>query len=211
MVAGQILRAGGRGGGGRGRSCAFLVTTACVLGRKNRLSSLSYASFGLNAPAAFPSQAFFPLRSPWRPKAPGLVGRGEGRRLFSEEGRDPPSDASEDTIFGKIARGEMKCDKVYEDEKCIAFRDINPVAPTHILVIPKLKISQLSRAEQEVGSKTAQDCLGHLMLVAAQVGREHCPRGCRYVINDGKDGCQSVYHLHVHVIGAKPLSWPPGV
>ncbi|EKX48963.1 hypothetical protein GUITHDRAFT_151573 [Guillardia theta CCMP2712] len=110
-----------------------------------------------------------------------------------------------------MARGEIGCDKVYEDDKCLAFRDINPVAPTHILVIPKLKISQLSRAEQEVGSEQAQECLGHLMLVAAQVGRKFCPQGCRYVINDGKEGCQSVYHLHIHVIGTKQLSWPPGV
>eukprot|EP00277_Geminigera_cryophila_P030512 CAMPEP_0173058174 /NCGR_PEP_ID=MMETSP1102-20130122/1196_1 /TAXON_ID=49646 /ORGANISM="Geminigera sp., Strain Caron Lab Isolate" /LENGTH=130 /DNA_ID=CAMNT_0013923865 /DNA_START=381 /DNA_END=773 /DNA_ORIENTATION=+ len=129
-----------------------------------------------------------------------------------ETGVAPPSDPSGDTIFGKIIRGEIPCDKVYEDEQCLAFRDISPVAPTHMLVIPKTKISQLSLASKELGDSPAtKELLGHLMLVAAQLGREHCPDGCRYVINDGKEGCQSVYHLHVHVIGSKQLGWPPGV
>jgi len=100
----------------------------------------------------------------------------------------------------------------HTDEQCLAFRDISPVAPTHMLVIPKTKISQLSLASKELGDSPAtKELLGHLMLVAAQLGREHCPDGCRYVINDGKEGCQSVYHLHVHVIGSKQLGWPPGI
>jgi histidine triad (HIT) family protein len=126
---------------------------------------------------------------------------------------------------------------VYEDDKVLAFKDINAVAPVHILVIPKRQISQLSLTKLELGegpevkvsaslplpaaisprmvndARNAgagrQELLGHLMLVAADVGREHCPEGCRYVINDGKQGCQSVYHLHVHVIGGKQLGWTP--
>jgi histidine triad (HIT) family protein len=97
-----------------------------------------------------------------------------------ETGVAPPSDPSGDTIFGKIIRGEIPCDKVFEDEKCLAFRDISPVAPTHILVIPKTKISQLSLAGKELGETAAtKELLGHLMLIAAQIGREHCPEGCR--------------------------------
>ena len=128
------------------------MTTACVLGRKTRTSPLPFAF----SPSPFTPHRSLALGLPWKPVALGVRGRGEGRRLFSEEGKEPPSDSTKDTIFGKMARGEIGCDKVYEDDKCLAFRDINPVAPTHILVIPKLKISQLSRAEQEVGSEQAQ-------------------------------------------------------
>ena len=101
-------------------------------------------------------------------------------RHEQETGVAPPGDPSGDTIFGKIIRGEIPCDKVFEDEKCLAFRDISPVAPTHILVIPKTKISQLSLAGKELGETAAtKELLGHLMLIAAQIGREHCPEGCR--------------------------------
>ena len=130
-----------------------------------------------------------------------------------ETGVAPPSDASGDTIFGKIIRGEIPCDKVYEDEQCLAFRDISPVAQTHVLVIPKVKISQLSLGAKELGETAAtKELLGHLMLVAAQIGRDHCPGGCRYVINDGKEGCQVPHalcvrgckHVRVHACASAP-------
>lgn len=125
-------------------------------------------------------------------------------------GVEPPADPSGDTLFGKIIRGEIPCDKVFEDDKVLAFKDINPQAPVHILVIPKRHISQLSLTKTELGEgPDVKELLGHLMLVAGDIGREHCPDGCRYVINDGKQGCQSVYHLHVHVLGGKQLGWTP--
>jgi histidine triad (HIT) family protein len=93
----------------------------------------------------------------------------------------------------------------YEDEVCLAFRDINPQAPVHLLVIPKKKIDQLSRAKPEDAP-----ILGHLLATAGKLGREHCAAGFRTVINDGKNGAQSVYHLHVHVLGGRQMLWPPG-
>eukprot|EP01118_Nematostelium_gracile_P015502 TRINITY_DN6227_c0_g1_i1.p1 TRINITY_DN6227_c0_g1~~TRINITY_DN6227_c0_g1_i1.p1 ORF type:complete len:140 (+),score=44.57 TRINITY_DN6227_c0_g1_i1:40-420(+) len=126
---------------------------------------------------------------------------------MSEIGADPPTNPNSDTIFGKIIRKEIPADVVYEDERCLAFRDINPQAPVHILIIPKQTISQLSKA-------TAKDeaLLGHLLLVANEIARKEkiIDRGFRIVINDGKQGCQSVYHLHVHVLGGKQMGWPPG-
>jgi histidine triad (HIT) family protein len=93
----------------------------------------------------------------------------------------------------------------------MAFHDVNPVAPVHILVIPKIAISQLSLADKQMPSEEeAKSILGHCMAVAADVGRTHCPKGFRCVVNDGKEGCQSVYHIHIHVIGGRQLTWPPG-
>ncbi|KAK6630783.1 Histidine triad nucleotide-binding protein 1 [Polyplax serrata] len=111
-----------------------------------------------------------------------------------------------DTIFGKILRNEMYCKFIYEDDRCVAFNDINPQAPVHFLVIPRKPISQLSKSQAE-----DESLLGHLLyvakVVAEQVGLKN---GFRTVINDGRDGCQSVYHLHIHVLGGRQLSWPPG-
>uniref|UniRef100_A0AAY4B4L7 HIT domain-containing protein n=1 Tax=Denticeps clupeoides TaxID=299321 RepID=A0AAY4B4L7_9TELE len=111
-----------------------------------------------------------------------------------------------DTIFGKIIRKEIPANILYEDDQCLAFHDVAPQAPTHFLVVPKKTISQLSKAEEE-------DCslLGHLMIVAKkcadQVG---LPNGYRLVVNEGPDGGQSVYHVHIHVLGGRQMGWPPG-
>jgi len=111
-----------------------------------------------------------------------------------------------DTIFGKIIRKEIPADIVYEDDLALAFKDINPQAPTHILVIPKKPITGIDAATDE-----DRDLLGHLLLtvkkVAAQAGLSD---GYRVVINNGQDGGQTVYHLHVHILGDRPLKWPPG-
>ncbi|XP_060808686.1 adenosine 5'-monophosphoramidase HINT1 [Amyelois transitella] len=115
--------------------------------------------------------------------------------------------AGGDTIFGKILRKEIPAKFVYEDDECVAFHDVNPQAPTHILVIPRKPIPQLSKADD-----ADEKLLGHLLIaarkVAAQAGLDKS--GFRLVINDGKDGAQSVYHLHIHVIGGRQLKWPPG-
>jgi histidine triad (HIT) family protein len=128
-------------------------------------------------------------------------------RAAAEMGNQPPSDAAPDTIFGKIGRGEIPCDTVYEDETTLAFRDLNPQSPVHIIVIPKLRngLTGLRNA-----SPSQEGVLGHLLFVAGQVGKVHCPDGFRIVINDGKEGSQSVYHLHLHVLGGRQMQWPPG-
>ena len=112
------------------------------------------------------------------------------------------------TIFDKIVKGDIPSDKIYEDDLCMAFRDIAPVAKVHFLVIPKDRdgLTGICKAEERHAA-----LLGHLMVVAAKVAaQEGLTDGYRTVINDGKDGCQSVYHLHIHVIGGQQLSWPPG-
>jgi len=113
--------------------------------------------------------------------------------------------ASSDTIFGRIVRGEIPCDQVYADDLCLAFRDIQPQAPVHILVIPRQPIVSLAEAEEEHGP-----LLGHLLLVAARVARQEGLQAWRTVLNTGAEAGQTVFHLHVHVIGGRPLDWPPG-
>ena len=113
---------------------------------------------------------------------------------------------SEDTIFGKIARGEANANIVYEDADCLAFRDLYPAAPTHILIIPRKPIPRLCDATAE-----DQQLLGHMMLVANKVAEsEGLGDKFRLVINNGADAGQSVFHLHMHIIGGRPLNWPPG-
>eukprot|EP00747_Dinoflagellata_sp_TGD_P164468 gnl/TRDRNA2_/TRDRNA2_184448_c0_seq1.p2 gnl/TRDRNA2_/TRDRNA2_184448_c0~~gnl/TRDRNA2_/TRDRNA2_184448_c0_seq1.p2 ORF type:complete len:133 (-),score=38.02 gnl/TRDRNA2_/TRDRNA2_184448_c0_seq1:108-506(-) len=111
------------------------------------------------------------------------------------------------TIFDKIIKKEIPSTVVYEDDLCLAFKDISPQAPTHMLLIPKV------RAGLTGISKAAPDhkaVLGHMMVEAGRLGSKHCPGGFRLVVNDGKDGCQSVYHLHIHILGGRQMSWPPG-
>ena len=110
-----------------------------------------------------------------------------------------------DTIFGRILRGEIPCDAVYSDEHCLAFRDVAPQAPVHILVIPREHVVNLAEADVQ-----HEQLLGHLLLVAAKVARQEGLSGFRTVINSGEEAGQTVFHLHVHVIGGRPLAWPPG-
>ena len=111
-----------------------------------------------------------------------------------------------DTIFGKIIRKEIPSEFLHEDDQCIVIKDISPQAPVHLLVIPKKAIVGLSTAED-----ADEQLLGHLLLVAKKVAADQgCEKGYRIVINDGVEGGQSVYHLHVHVLGKRQLDWPPG-
>lgn len=110
------------------------------------------------------------------------------------------------TIFAKIISGEISTDFVYEDDQCVAFKDQNPQAPTHILVVPREPIPTLGDAVETHGS-----LLGHLMLVATKIAKEqNLESGFRVVVNNGPDACQSVYHLHIHLMGGRGFSWPPG-
>lgn len=113
---------------------------------------------------------------------------------------------SEDTIFSKIIRREIPADIVYEDDDCLAFRDITPQAPTHILVIPKKPIPKLADAQEE-----DKALLGHLLFTVSEIARqEELNNGYRVVINIGEEGGQTVFHLHLHLLGGRALGWPPG-
>ena len=110
------------------------------------------------------------------------------------------------TIFEKIIAREIPADILHEDEHCIAIRDIDPQAPTHFLVIPKQVIPRIGEAGQE-----DQTVLGHLLLVVGKIARaEGLEKGFRVVINNGSEGGETVPHLHIHVLGGRQLSWPPG-
>jgi len=112
-----------------------------------------------------------------------------------------------DNIFAKIIAKEIPAKIVYEDDRALAFRDVGPKAPVHILVVPKKDIARVSEA-------TAEDepLLGHLLTVAAEVARREGIDGTGYrlVINKGPHAGESVQHLHVHLLGGRPMSWPPG-
>ncbi len=111
-----------------------------------------------------------------------------------------------DTIFSKIARKEIPADIVYEDNLAIAFKDVNPQAPVHILVIPKQPIAKLADAESKDHA-----LMGHLLLTAKRVADQvGLTNGYRIVINNGDDGGQTVYHLHLHILGGRAMGWPPG-
>ena len=111
-----------------------------------------------------------------------------------------------DNLFDKILRRELPADIVYEDEKSLAFRDIAPQAPSHVLVIPKKKIERIGAAEEN-----DQALLGHLLLVAKKIGlQEGGKEGFRLVINNGPFGGEAVSHLHIHVLARRQLAWPPG-
>lgn len=111
-----------------------------------------------------------------------------------------------ETIFSKIIRREIPADIVYEDNLALAFRDISPQAPVHILVIPKQPLARLSEAQSQDHA-----ILGHLLLTAKRVAAEAgLDNGYRIVINDGPDGGQTVNHLHLHILGGRPMHWPPG-
>ncbi|MEM1256574.1 MAG: histidine triad nucleotide-binding protein [Cyanobacteria bacterium P01_H01_bin.21] len=113
---------------------------------------------------------------------------------------------SEDTIFSKIIRKEIPADIVYEDDLCLAFRDINPQAPTHILIIPKKTIPRLADTTAE-----DKELLGHMLLTVKSIAeQEELKNGYRVVINTDQDGGQTVFHLHMHLMGGRSLAWPPG-
>jgi histidine triad (HIT) family protein len=113
---------------------------------------------------------------------------------------------SSDTIFGKIIRREIPAVIVYEDDLCLAFKDVNPQAPVHVLIIPKQPLPQLAAATSE-----DQMLLGHLLLTAKDLAVTlGLDKGYRLVINNGENGGQTVYHLHLHLLGDRALGWPPG-
>ena len=110
------------------------------------------------------------------------------------------------TLFSKIIDREIPADIVYEDDLCLAFRDINPQAPVHILVIPKKPFARIADVTEE-----DQVLLGHLLLSANHIAREQgIGDAFRLVVNSGAGAGQTVFHLHIHILGGRPMHWPPG-
>lgn len=114
---------------------------------------------------------------------------------------------SDKTLFQKICDKDIPAGIVFEDDRCVAFRDIAPQAPVHILIVPRKPITRVGLAET-----TDEALLGHLLLTAADVARSEgvAESGYRLVINNGPDGGEAVPHLHVHLLGNRKLTWPPG-
>ena len=111
-----------------------------------------------------------------------------------------------DTTFQKIIDKELPADIIYEDELALVFKDINPVAPTHLLIIPKKQIEKVSDAEDQ-----DKELLGHLLLVAGKVARDlGIDEAFRLVVNNGAGAQQTVFHLHIHLIAEREFTWPPG-
>jgi len=110
------------------------------------------------------------------------------------------------TIFKRIIDREIPADVVHEDDHCLAFRDVNPQAPTHVLIVPKREIASLDEV-----SEVDEILIGHLFAVAAKLARQlGLQNGYRAVVNCGKEGGQTVDHLHVHLLGGRAMNWPPG-
>jgi len=110
-------------------------------------------------------------------------------------------------LFCKMVSGVIPCDKVHENEHVLAFRDIDPKAPTHILIIPKKHITTLNEI-----NKSDQDLLGELLLTAKKIAKDEGidTSGYRTVFNCNSDGGQTVFHIHMHLLGGRPMAWPPG-
>ena len=110
-----------------------------------------------------------------------------------------------DNIFLKIINREIPADIIYEDDISIAFNDISPQAPTHILVIPKKEIQKISEADE-----SDKELLGHLLLVAKKITDENNIKDFRLVVNNGTEAGQTVFHLHIHILAGRAFGWPPG-
>lgn len=113
----------------------------------------------------------------------------------------------EKTLFEKIYDGDIPSDVVYKDEHCVCFRDIQPQAPVHLLLVPRKPIPRLAQAESGDAG-----LLAHLMLRVGQIAREQgiAETGFRVVINNGSDAGEAVPHLHIHILGGRAMQWPPG-
>jgi histidine triad (HIT) family protein len=112
----------------------------------------------------------------------------------------------QETIFDKIISKEIPAEIVYEDDQCLAFKDVNPQAPIHILIIPKKSIAKVADAKIN-----DQNILGHLLLKAGEIAEELGVKDAfRLVINNGEDAGQTVFHLHIHLLAGRAFTWPPG-
>jgi len=113
---------------------------------------------------------------------------------------------AEKTIFKRIIDGEIPADILYQDDQCLAFRDVSPQAPTHVLVIPKREIASLADLRDDDA-----ELAGHMLLVVRKLAKDlGLTDGYRVIANTGPDAGQSVDHLHFHLLGGRPMKWPPG-
>ena len=112
---------------------------------------------------------------------------------------------TETSIFSKIIKGEIPCEKLHEDELCIAFNDISAQAPIHFLVIPKKPVVSLYECEEK-----DKDLLGHLLLIGKNIAKSKNLNTWRTVINTGEESGQTVFHLHIHFLAGRKMNWPPG-
>lgn len=187
------------------RSAAFVLILASSFDRSasRRFVSLSStacrAIFLRSAPLGLKTSSFLSMSS----------SSSEVDAATAAASTDPAVNPNAPTFFDKLVSKEIPSKIIYEDDLCQAFRDINPQGPVHFLVIPKNKdgLNRLSNARED-----QKGLLGHLMYTAQLVARQEglVPGGFRLVINDGPDGAQSVYHLHIHIIGGRQMTWPPG-
>lgn len=115
--------------------------------------------------------------------------------------------SQDNCLFCKIIAGEIPSELVYEDDVCIAFNDISPQAPTHLLIVPREHVESLDKARNR-----HQETLGYMLLIAAEIARENgfAESGYRTVINTNSDGGQTVFHLHIHLLAGRPFIFPPG-
>jgi len=114
---------------------------------------------------------------------------------------------AEPSIFTRIINGDIPADKVYEDDLVVAFRDINPVAPTHILIVPREPLPNISAF-----SEKTEQVAGRMLVVAGKIAAQEglAEDGYRVVLNEGKNGGQQVFHVHLHLLGGREMKWPPG-
>jgi histidine triad (HIT) family protein len=113
---------------------------------------------------------------------------------------------SEDCLFCKIVGGQIPADLVYEDERILAFRDISPQAPLHVLIVPRKHVATLNDADEQ-----DRELLGHILLTAKGIAAENGVQGGYRVVNNcGEPAGQSVFHIHFHLLGGRPMGWPPG-
>ncbi|CAN6200841.1 unnamed protein product [Urochloa humidicola] len=175
----------------RAAAATLTAATSTLLRR-----SISLRPHGLRVPRRVPPQRFV------RHVASSIDEEAAARAAAAT------ADIGGPTIFDKIIAKEIPSTVVYEDDKVLAFRDINPQAPVHVLVIPKLRdgLTGLDKAEPR-----HIEILGQLLCAAKVVAeKEGLANGYRVVINNGPEGCQSVYHLHLHVLGGRQMKWPAG-
>uniref|UniRef100_A0A452R1U9 Histidine triad nucleotide binding protein 2 n=2 Tax=Ursus TaxID=9639 RepID=A0A452R1U9_URSAM len=195
MAAARRLRGSPTSGRRRGRSTG--------LGRGSAAEGKMAAALVLAAGLRVARRAVV-VAGPRGAQVRGATGVTDGNEVAKAQQTAPRGAAP--TIFSRILDRSLPADILYEDQQCLVFRDVAPQAPVHFLVIPKKPIPRISQAEEE-----DQQLLGHLLLVAKRTAKaEGLGDGYRLVINDGKLGAQSVYHLHIHVLGGRQLQWPPG-
>jgi histidine triad (HIT) family protein len=182
---------------------SLFLTNSLKTGAPFRSFASSVTRFGKSFR---PTLSYLPFERGFASKK---MSESEGDKAQAAKSSDAAINPNAPTFFDKIISGEVKANVIYDDEQCLAFRDVHPQGPVHFLVIPKNKqgLNRLSSATED-----HKPLLGHLMFAAQKVAHQEglVKDGYRLVINDGPYGCQSVYHLHIHVIGGRQMSWPPG-